>query len=422
MQPRSKFQKEVFAASQMLPAITEGQTDWAYRECLEHVGRRLKSGVITCIECGHSWTDKTAKKNCTCPQCYTELVVQDTKRHKFTDYEYFCIVTAFRGFQVLRFVYVENKGKAGERVRYFYSEVVQRWIAPNGKHATIARLRTITFHSTTWNFGSKLEIRPEKSVHNIISDKVYPGMHLTPEIRRSGFDYNFYELSPFDMFRILLSENKAETLLKTGQTGLLRYFVHNGFHKLESFWASVKICIRNGYHVKDASIWCDYIDLLRFFDKDIHNAKYVCPANLKAEHDKLVVKKQEFLKRQKAEKAKIKALADEACFNELKSRFFGIEFSDGTIHIRVLESAKEVMQEGEALHHCVFTNEYHLKPDTLILSACIGDKRLETVELSLSELKVLQCRGLCNQNTEYHDRIINLVSKNIPKIKKRIAA
>ena len=118
----------------------------------------------------------------------------------------------------------------------------------------------------------------------------------------------------------------------------------------------------------------------------------------------------------------MKALEDEAYFNELKSRFFGIQFSDGLIQVRVLESAEEVMQEGDALHHCVFTNEYHLRPDTLILSACIGNKRLETVELSLSRLKVLQCRGACNQNTEYHDRIIKLVMKNVPQIQKRLVA
>lgn len=49
-------------------------------------------------------------------------------------------------------------------------------------------------------------------------------------------------------------------------------------------------------------------------------------------------------------------------------------------------------------------------------------KRLETIEFSLSKLKVMQSRGVFNKQTEYHDRILDLVSKNIPQIQKRISA
>ena len=78
--------------------------------------------------------------------------------------------------------------------------------------------------------------------------------------------------------------------------------------------------------------------------------------------------------------------------------FFGIAFTDGTIQIRVLESVQEYIEEGQALHHCVFTNEYHLKEKSLILSASIAGKRIETIEVSLETMEVLQCRGLMNQN------------------------
>ena len=44
---------------------------------------------------------------------------------------------------------------------------------------------------------------------------------------------------------------------------------------------------------------------------------------------------------------------------------------------------QEYIEEGQALHHCIFTNEYHLKEKTLILSASIDDKPIETIELSL---------------------------------------
>jgi hypothetical protein len=169
-------------------------------------------------------------------------------------------------------------------------------------------------------------------------------------------------------------------------------------------------------------MWRDYIDLLRFFEKDLYSAKYVCPTNLKAEHDKYVRKKREWQKRQAWEKAKEKVLKDNKRFRKMKSRFFGIQFTDGLIQVRVLENVEEIMQEGDIMHHCVFANDYHLRPDSLILSACIEGKRIETVEISLSQLKVIQSRGMCNNITRYHKRIINLVEKNISLIQKRLVA
>ena len=115
-------------------------------------------------------------------------------------------------------------------------------------------------------------------------------------------------------------------------------------------------------------------------------------------------------------------MQNEARFRELKGKFFGLEFTDGTIIIRVLDSVIAYYEEGNVLHHCVGECEYYLKPDTLVFSARVEDKRVETVELSLQTFKVLQSRGLCNRNTEYHDRIIKLVQKNIGLIRKRMAA
>ena len=74
------------------------------------------------------------------------------------------------------------------------------------------------------------------------------------------------------------------------------------------------------------------------------------------------------------------------------------------------------------MHHCVFSNEYYLKADSLILSATIDGKRIETIEISLKTMKVVQSRGVCNKNTEHHDQIVNLVNKNMKLIRSRMAA
>ena len=42
------------------------------------------------------------------------------------------------------------------------------------------------------------------------------------------------------------------------------------------------------------------------------------------------------------------------------------------------------------MHHCVFSNQYYLKEDSLILSASIEGKRIETIELSLDTMLIAQ--------------------------------
>ena len=107
---------------------------------------------------------------------------------------------------------------------------------------------------------------------------------------------------------------------------------------------------------------------------------------------------------------------------EEKSKFFDLKLSDGKIIVVPLKNIEEFKQEGDIMHHCVFTNEYFKKKDSLILSARIGKKHIETVEVNLKTLQVVQSRGVCNGNTEYHNRIIGLVKKNIGLIRKKVAS
>ncbi len=74
------------------------------------------------------------------------------------------------------------------------------------------------------------------------------------------------------------------------------------------------------------------------------------------------------------------------------------------------------------MHHCVFDNAYYLKENSLILSATIEGRRIETIEVNLDTLKVVQSRGVCNKNTEYHEQIVNLVNANRELISQRMKA
>ncbi|MGL5273154.1 MAG: PcfJ domain-containing protein [Phocaeicola sp.] len=426
MKPRNKFQKEVVELSKTLQPISEEQKQWAYKNLFTHFGRRLMNGKITCMECGVSWQSEHRLAEsicgCTCPHCNSELTIKDTRKSKFKEIKYLCIIAKHKEYQVIRFFYIEQSTKTETKAHYYSIEVVQRWIAPNGKYATFAMLRPTFGWNDSWQWSSELELRPEKQLYDIMPTMIYPKMSLIPEVKRNGFKGEFHRLTPFEMFHAILTNNRAETLLKTKQYELLRHFVCKQIDSIDYYWNSIRIAIRNGYIINDGSMWCDYIDLLNYFNRDIFSPKYVCPDNLKLQHDRLVAKKKEQQEREELERKKQKALQDEQRFRELKSKFFGIEFSDGVISVRVMDSVMEFAEEGTTMHHCVFSNEYYLKENSLILSATIDGKRIETIEVSLKTCKVVQSRGICNQNTEYHDQIINLVNKHSKLIRQRIVA
>lgn len=423
MKPKNKFQQQVVEVSNTLPAITKEQIQWGYDNAIEYLGYRSKKGIITCSKCGHSWQGEgeliTTILGCDCPNCKSKLTVKATAKRTFSDSYYMTVIDAHKGYQVLRTLMLGYTSKIGELPKYSASEVMQRWIAPDGKYCTFARLRQTmgTMYYDSWIFYTPLELRQEIDVYNrIYTGAVYPKQKLIPELKRTGYKKALYNQKPLDLFRILLTDSKAETLIKAGYTKLFKRIMDGGWKNIENYWQSIKICTRNNYKIKDATLWCDYIDLLRFFGKDLHNAKYVCPDNLKAEHDRYVAKKAKADAQLEIEKQLVK----EDSFREAKAKFFGLIFSDGLINVRVLESVAEIINEGKAMHHCV--GSYHSKEDSLILSACIDGKRIETIEVSISQLKVIQSRGVCNKNTKYHNQIINLVENNISQIEERLAA
>ncbi len=423
MKAKNKFQQQIVEASKTLPAITKTQVQWGYDNATEHIGRRTNKGNITCTKCAHSWQGTgylvDTLTDCICPDCKSKLTVKTTKKRAFNGSYYMTIITTHKGYQVLRTVMIKCLVKVGKRAEYSHSEVMQRWLAPNGRHCTFAKLRQTmgTVYYDAWIFPSTLELRQENDVYNrIFTGEIYPRQKLIPEIKRTGFNKVFYGQKPIDLFHTLLTDSRAETLLKTGQNQLLERVMDMGWEHIGRYWQSIRICLRNAYNIADATLWCDYIDNLRFFGKDLHNAKYVCPADLHAEHDRYMRKKAKADAQQELEKQ----LEKEAEYREAKSKFFGLAFSDGFISVRVLESVADIVLEGKLMKHCV--GSYHSKTDSLILSACIDGKRIETIELSLSRLKVIQSRGVCNKNTEHHDRIIQLVQNNIPLIEKRLAA
>ena len=79
------------------------------------------------------------------------------------------------------------------------------------------------------------------------------------------------------------------------------------------------------------------------------------------------------------------------------------------VSIKVLNSVSKFIDEGNAMHHCVFANEYYKKKNSLILSVRENGNRIATIEYDISKFKVLQCRGVCNQVPKHYDEILSIM-------------
>ena len=214
-----------------------------------------------------------------------------------------------------------------------------------------------------------------------------------------------------------------ETLLKSGNIEHLRYFLSRP-KVLDRCWNSYKIAMRNKYAITDISLWCDLVYLLERLGKDLRNPHFICPPDFKAAHDLYMKKRQVQLEREREQQRReweaeqIAKEKDE--YIQKKAAFLNLILTDGVIIVKVLQSVDEFYEEGKAMHHCVYTNAYYNNENSLILSARIDGQRIETVEVDLQTLKVVQSRGVCNSNTEYHDRIIKLVEDNAEQIRQRM--
>lgn len=123
MRPRNKHEKEILAKSKRLHLITEAQKEWA-ETIIPHYAYRLPKGRTTCMDCGHSWLTEEHTDTCTCPHCGAVLEVEETRKTKLEQEQYFTVLTTMEGLQVLR-VYVHYaSGKKGKQCTTVYSIVV----------------------------------------------------------------------------------------------------------------------------------------------------------------------------------------------------------------------------------------------------------------------------------------------------------
>lgn len=432
MKPRNKKQEQIVELSGKLPELTERQIDYAKTHIFPMIAYRNKvSGW--CVHCGSEMKfDKNSKaKHAVCPHCGQRLKIENSKNRKYLFRAYFTIVMTFRGYQVVRHFFCQKKVHKNSSPEFEMDEVVQSWISPDGKE-TILACSTISFAQCFdyWNVYSDLSIKYRRgyysynySRYDIDNTVIYPHIGLLKEVKRNGLkSLKEYDVLPANrLIAAVLSDRETELLVKHHQRSLVIHKIRTSNIGVTSLKhpEAVRIACRHRYKVTDASLWLDYITMLEHFGLDVHNPHYVCPLNLHEAHDKLLARKRKEEAIAKIEKAKEEAMKYEEVYKTAKAPFFGIVFGNENIVISVVQSVEEMAVEGAMMHHCVFDMKYYAKEKSLILSA--KDKngnRIETIEVNLDTFKVIQSRGVCNKNSEYHDEILKLMEENMHLIRK----
>ena len=420
MKPRNKKQERILALSGQLRPLSNAQMQWALNYTINHFAYRLKNGKAVCLKCGHEWNANEGV--CRCPHCGISLEVKTTKERVRKDKSYFNIITAKGGYQVIRMFLMSVELRKGMVAEPSFQEIGQYWLDENGNATVVGLKRTIGWYVDSFDYCSKLELRRDNDAFQFIADQwVYPRIKVTDTIKRNGFDGHTYDINPLTLFKELLTNPKAETLMKSGDVEMLRYLCHSPFNadEIDFYWKSIKVAKRAGFEFEDAQMWMDYIKMLERMGKDLHSPVLVAPQDLQTAHDLYSAKvERQRIKAQREEDRK-KAEADEAKFEELKGRYIGLVMTDGEIVIHTLNSVAEYYDEGSRQHICVGSAGYYLKENSLVFTAKIKGQTIATIEISLSDYSIIQCRAFANKVCKYQDRIAKIISDNTKMIAER---
>ena len=428
-----------------LPPPRKAVVKWAYKHCYEPVAlwwkhRGKNNQEIWCQCCGHrepcdGWLVMSSDV-WVCPECGAKCEVKDFKTGMKNTAALVSTIEVFKGVQVVRtFEALRYNCNNGGKTQYSMTELYQIWMLENGREiiTTIGYDRSYNYFH--WHFGAPYSIGRHscggggyyyyEDVYNVNDNFIYPRLNISPFFRMKGIDRDMVRwlvrksINIPDAFCSLAKDARMETLLKTGYQALFARFVKADI-SLGKYWKSINICHRHGYAIDDAIVWCDHIDMLDELGMDIHNPKYICPEDLRKQHDQLSMRLARKRDKEKLERDIANAAAAEGKYREMREKFFGLLFRGEHITIVPIRSVREMAVEGRELHHCVFSMKYYEKEDSLLLSARSNDTHepVETIELDLKSFRILQSRGHCNQDSPFHSEILSLMESNMQEVRK----
>lgn len=431
MKARTKAQREVVELSSTLPALNEKDIADA-RRGYARIYAGAKKAWCSC--CGSVWeSDLWTRKKHTdeCPNCKAKgKVIKSAGKWRSDEKYYATFVRVCKGWQVIRTAICERVTEKGEGVeRFFMKEVYQRWMRQGTPDVIIGRGAYGCCHyADVWNWESRWEIRSDHYRYGIEGD-VCGRTYLAPIVRRGGLKALRGDCGIRRQVFAVMTDAKAEILAKGSQWDMFRHYVESSSYRdVEKYWGEIRVAMRHGYRIKDASLWIDMVEALHKCGRDTRNPKYICPADLFAAHDRAIVEDAKRMDRiakdkEAREKEKIRKSILEnrkllKSYEDRVGRFLDIVVKKGDITIRPLQDIKAFYDEGQAMHHCVFKNGYYKKDGILILSARKAGARMETIELDTKTWSVIQSRGRFNKASAYHKKILDILTDNMDKFRR----
>lgn len=432
MRPKNAREREVLALSERLPELTPTQVQWIKTAIVaKNIYTPGKS--CWCSKCGKGWKETIEGERGRCPHCGNEGEVVRGRMSTGSGTAYAQFITTFNGYQVIRYILVEWYFRKGVEQHVYFRHVLEKWCQPGRPTVTLG----VPIVSYPWSCREPYSIWGKLQVKDGERDyyrqwmpvTVYPRKAMLPVYRKNlGAAPDFSEFNAEMIIGKVFSCPYFERLWKDGSRDKLKYLLRYT-PEFNKYWHSVKVALRHGYEPTDWVSYFDHLKAMRFLHYDMRSPRYVAPPDFTDLHDRIMTQyknRRDFMQKRREEKEALKRALEEEerirrqeeyakkakrSFTRRIKKFADLLIEDKDLVIRPLMSIKEFMEEGRAMHHCVFTGAYYNKPDSLVLSARKkeDDSRVETIEVKLDKFIIWQSRGFGNCTTAYHDKIQGLV-------------
>lgn len=441
MKPRSEEERLVQGLHETLPSPTVKQFNWMIGQSKERVlADYAKSG------------------------------------RKVVNYDYYSVVTSCRNWQVVRYYIVHTECSRNGYTFGSITECSQRWMRPFGDGIRLhifEKPKSMSWYCNAqpYNLDAELSLK-EWGIRNRCGRTMFytddaqcvPDRRIAPSMRPyAQFVGRMDEINLIAYSKegtlgkvackfkptinrkdcLKMTERsyipvRGETLCKMGLTDCgLRYTSSPWMRRnIDRWWKSLLVANRHGFdwkQVGDMADWFDYCDNLSYLGMDTHSPKYLVPADFKKAHDTMAHKAGVLYERRAEERrlreemererrAEEQAKHDKEMADTYAGRMgalLGLVIIGKGITIKPLQSIEEFKAEGDAMHHCVFSNRYYAKDYALIMSARDEQgNRLETIEVSTDSFTIIQSRAVSNGTSDRHDDIVGLVNSKMSLIKR----
>lgn len=355
----------------------------------------------------------------------------------FGNYVYFTISEYMAEFEVRR-LYRLYRYDDKNTSHFFCMEILREFV--DGDRRTFcAKMRNgFSWYYDTFLPYSSIELRQVRKNYGGYRISDLHELSIGSQMREVGERVDCITCDPKELARMICNNPIAETMYKNHEL-MFDYLMYQTY--IPQICRAYVIAKRHGFVFSKDTIplWRDMVYFIIKCKKDFHNPIYVAPEDLHATHNmfmdmwrrkqaKIEEKRRRMAERRRIEREeellRMKLEQDErekkenAAYIRRRKRFYDMVLTDGLISCTVLRDVKAFEEEGRVLDHCVFRGRYYAKPYSLILSARIDDKRIETIEVDLTSYTIKQCYGKHDHFTMYHERILELVNNQMDIIRK----